>query len=62
MKRTLKYTDEPLGRLEIVDDFLPPPDQLVPKEDGITSVLAAVAKRKSTKDRSSPDDDQGSES
>ena len=28
MKHTRKYTNEPLGRVEMVEDFLPPPDQL----------------------------------
>lgn len=28
MSDKTKYTDEPMGRLKIVDDFLPPPDQL----------------------------------
>ena len=39
MKRTPKYTNEPLGRLEVVDDFLPPPDQLVLKDDGVKVTL-----------------------
>ena len=29
----IKYTNEPLGKLRIVDDFLPPPEELVFKED-----------------------------
>ena len=29
MKNKIKYTDEPMGELRIVKDFLPPPDQLV---------------------------------
>ena len=32
MKRKIKYTDEPMGKLKAVNDFLPPPDQLVLKE------------------------------
>ena len=35
MKRTPKYTDVPLGRIQIIPNFLPPPDQLVLKEDGV---------------------------
>jgi hypothetical protein len=31
MKSKIKYTDEPMGKLKIVNDFLPPPDQLVLK-------------------------------
>jgi len=44
MKRTAKYTNEPLGRLEIIKDFLPPPDQLVLKEDGV-KVTLSLSKR-----------------
>jgi len=32
-KRKVKYTDEPIGRIEIVDDFLPKPKDLVLKEE-----------------------------
>ena len=35
MKRIIKYTDEPMGDIKIIDDFLPPPDQLAFKEDNI---------------------------
>jgi predicted DNA binding CopG/RHH family protein len=44
MKRTPRYTDERLGRLEIIEDFLPPPDQLVLKEDGV-KVTISLSKR-----------------
>jgi hypothetical protein len=44
MKHTPKYTNEPLGRFEVVDDFLPPPDQLVLKEDGV-KVTISLSKR-----------------
>ncbi len=44
MKRIPKYTDEPLGRLEVVDDFLPPPDQLVLKEDGVKVTISLSKK------------------
>jgi len=40
MKRNQKYSNEPLGRLKIVKDFLPPPDQLVLKEDGVKVTLS----------------------
>jgi hypothetical protein len=40
MKRNQKYSNEPLGRLKIVEDFLPPPDQLVLKEDGVKVTLS----------------------
>jgi hypothetical protein len=35
MKAEIKYTDEPLGPLRIVDDFLPPPEDLVFKEENV---------------------------
>ena len=30
-----KYTDEPLEKLQLVDDFLPSPEDLVFKEDNV---------------------------
>lgn len=33
--KKIKYTDEPLGELRVVDDFLPSPDQLAFKEDNV---------------------------
>lgn len=44
MKRIPKYTDELLGRLEVIDDFLPPPDQLVLKEDGVKVTISLSKK------------------
>ena len=35
MKRKIKYTDEPLGELEILKDFLPSPSQLVLMEKNV---------------------------
>ena len=32
-KHKVKYTDEPIGKIEIVDDFLPKPKDLVLKEE-----------------------------
>jgi hypothetical protein len=40
MKRIQKYTDEPLGRVRIVADFLPSPQDLVLKEDGVKITIA----------------------
>lgn len=31
-KRKIKYTDEPIGKVKIVEDFLPAPKNLVMKE------------------------------
>jgi hypothetical protein len=44
MKRTRKYSNEPLGQVEVVEDFLPPPDQLVLKEDAV-KVTLSLSKR-----------------
>jgi hypothetical protein len=44
MKRKVKYKDEPQGRIAVVSDFLPPPDQLVLRDDGI-KVTIALSKR-----------------
>ncbi|MCK4466718.1 MAG: BrnA antitoxin family protein [Desulfobacterales bacterium] len=35
MKAKIKYTDEPLGKLRIVDDFLPPPEDLLFKQENV---------------------------
>lgn len=35
MKKKTKYTDEPLGKLRVVKDFLPFPEELAFKEEGI---------------------------
>jgi hypothetical protein len=35
MKAKIRYTDEPLGKLRIIDDFLPPPEDLLFKEENV---------------------------
>ena len=35
MKTKTKYTEEPMGDLRIVKDFLPPPDKLALREDNV---------------------------
>ena len=42
MKRNITYTDEPLGALKRIKDFLPPPEELAFKEESIkvTMVLS----------------------
>jgi len=40
MKRRIKYTDEPMGTLKAVRDFLPPPDKLVLKEDQVKVTIS----------------------
>ena len=34
-RKRIEYTDEPLGEIRIVDDFLPSPEHLVFKEDNV---------------------------
>ncbi len=45
MRSKIRYTDEPMGRLRVVKDFLPPPDQLVMKEE---NVKVTISLRKSS--------------
>ena len=33
--KKIKYTDEPLGELKVVEDFLPAPEDLVFKEENV---------------------------
>lgn len=40
MKTKTKYTDEPMGDLRIVTDFLPSPDQLVLKEENVKVTIS----------------------
>lgn len=35
MKTKIKYTDEPLGKIQVVDDFLPSPEDLAFKEESV---------------------------
>ena len=35
MKRKIRYTDVPLGKLRVIKDFLPPPEELAFKEEGV---------------------------
>ena len=39
-KQKIKYTDEPIGEVKFVADFLPPPDQLILKEETVKVTLA----------------------
>jgi len=40
MKKKIKYTDEPLGELRVVEDFLPPPEELVFKEENVKVTIS----------------------
>ena len=40
MKKKIAYTDEPMGDVEVVTDFLPSPAELAFREDGVKVTLA----------------------
>jgi hypothetical protein len=40
MKNKIKYSDEPMNKLKLVNDFLPPPEQLVFKEGNVKVTIA----------------------
>ncbi|MDA8083702.1 MAG: hypothetical protein M0024_08615 [Nitrospiraceae bacterium] len=40
MKTKIKYTDEPMGELSVVKDFVPPPDKLILKEENVKVTIA----------------------
>lgn len=40
MRSKIKYTDEPMGKLKIVKDFLPSPDKLVLKEENVKITIS----------------------
>jgi predicted DNA binding CopG/RHH family protein len=40
MKRKIRYTDEPLRELRVVKDFLPPPEQLILKEENVKVTIS----------------------
>lgn len=44
MSAKIKYTDEPLGQVKVVSDFLPPPEQLAFREEGVKVTLALSKK------------------
>ena len=40
MKRKIKYKDELLGDIQVIEDFLPPPEQLAFKEETVKVTIA----------------------
>ena len=42
MGKRIKYTDEPLGELKVIDDFLPTPDELAVKEENVKAYVEAI--------------------
>lgn len=44
MKRRIKYSDEPIGPVKLVPDFLPPPEALAFREEDV-KVTLSLSKR-----------------
>ncbi len=44
MSAKIKYTDEPLGKTQVVTDFLPSPAELAFREEGVKITLALSKK------------------
>lgn len=40
MSAKTKYSDEPIGKVEVIKDFLPSPDELAFKEDTVKVTIA----------------------
>lgn len=40
MKEKIKYTDEPLGKVRVISDFLPSPEELALKEETVKVTIA----------------------
>jgi predicted DNA binding CopG/RHH family protein len=40
MKKKTRYTNEPLGKHQVVEDFLPTPDQLAFKDDQVKVTIS----------------------
>jgi len=44
MSAKIKYTDEPLGKIQVIPDFLPSPAELAFREDSVKVTLALSQK------------------
>ena len=40
MNKTIKYTDEPIGDIKIIEDFLPSPKDLIFKEENVKVTIS----------------------
>jgi predicted DNA binding CopG/RHH family protein len=40
MKEKIKYTDEPIGKVRVITDFLPSPEQLALKDETVKVTLS----------------------
>ena len=52
MKKKITYTDEPLGDIQVVEDFLPPPEQLIFKDGEAKATDDKCAERELAKRKS----------
>lgn len=39
MRKKIKYTDEPMGKVKVVTDFLPPPEELAFRDRNVKVTL-----------------------
>jgi hypothetical protein len=44
MSAKINYTNEPLGRIQVIPDFLPSPEELAFREEGVKVTLALSKK------------------
>jgi len=40
MKEKIKYTDEPMGKVKVIPDFLPSPEELALKDETVKVTIA----------------------
>ena len=40
MKGKIKYTDEPMGKVKVINDFLPSPEELALKEETVKVTIS----------------------
>lgn len=40
MKEKIKYTDGPIGKVKVIDDFLPSPEELALKEETVKVTIS----------------------
>ena len=40
MKEKIKYTDEPMGKVKVISDFLPSPEELALKDETVKVTIA----------------------
>ena len=46
MSTKIRYTDAPLGKLKVVPDFLPPPEDLVFRDEGVKITMSSTGFRR----------------